>query len=324
MGVTVEPPPAGRNLLAFRRGVRGALRLGWEVETNWIHPAGYLVFALLRPVGGALILVFIYQVAVGRPAGAAVGYLIVGAAMWSYVIAALQGISWTIVQEREWFRVLKYVVLTPFPLSAYVLSRSAVRLLTGTIGALVVLAIGALAIGVELAVNWPMLAVGMVLGLITVEAFGLALAGITLATARHGGGISEGVAGMLYLLSGAVFPPAILPPWIEPVSRYLPFTHWLETMRRSLLADYDRAIEVEGAEIPERKKIMLRPGFPCPLCGFPTYNWVENLEKEVEPEVLDYIRQNHPGWDPEYGGCDRCIEVYKLRAAGVGMPRCGS
>jgi hypothetical protein len=44
---------------------------------------------------------------------------------------------------------------------------------------------------------------------------------------------------------------------------------------------------------------------------------VENLDQDVEPEVLDFIRENHPGWDPEYGGCDRCIEVYKLRAAGV-------
>jgi hypothetical protein len=96
------------------------------------------------------------------------------------------------------------------------------------------------------------------------------------------------------------------------------FTHpELIEMATDTLKVIDRAIEVEGAEIPERKKIMVMPGFPCPLCGFPTYNWVENLEKEVEPEVLDYIRQNHPGWDPEYGGCDRCIEVYKLRAAGV-------
>ena len=96
------------------------------------------------------------------------------------------------------------------------------------------------------------------------------------------------------------------------------FTHpELIEMATDTLKVIDRAIEVEGAEIPERKKVMLMPGFPCPLCGFPTYNWVENLEKEVEPEVLDYIRQNHPGWDPEYGGCDRCIEVYKLRAAGV-------
>ena len=88
-------------------------------------------------------------------------------------------------------------------------------------------------------------------------------------------------------------------------------------MATDTLKILDRAIEIDGTEIPERQKVMLLPGFPCPLCGFPTYHWVENLTQDVERGVLDYIKENHPGWDPEYGGCDRCIEVYKLRAAGV-------
>lgn len=80
----------------------------------------------------------------------------------------------------------------------------------------------------------------------------------------------------------------------------------------------DRALEVEGSELPQvQNKIMLMPGFPCPLCRFPTYNWVENLESMVEQHVLNFIRENHPGWDTEFGACDRCVEVYKLRAEGV-------
>ena len=80
----------------------------------------------------------------------------------------------------------------------------------------------------------------------------------------------------------------------------------------------ERAIEVEDSEVPEvPTKPMLLPGFPCPLCRFPTYSWVENLDQVLESYVLDFIRENHPGWDVEYGACDRCVEVYKLRAAGV-------
>jgi hypothetical protein len=80
----------------------------------------------------------------------------------------------------------------------------------------------------------------------------------------------------------------------------------------------DRALEVEGSELPETQtKVMLMPGFPCPLCRFPTYNWVENLDTSIEKHVLDFIRENHPGWDTEFGACDRCVEVYKLRAEGV-------
>ena len=49
----------------------------------------------------------------------------------------------------------------------------------------------------------------------------------------------------------------------------------------------------------------------------PIYVSLEDLEEKLEGFVLDYIRENHPGWDTEYGACDRCVEVYKLRAAGV-------
>lgn len=92
----------------------------------------------------------------------------------------------------------------------------------------------------------------------------------------------------------------------------------LVEMAMDTLRVMDRAIDVEGAEVPEtHNKVMLMPGFPCPLCRFPTYSWIEDLDKSVEKFVLDYIRENHPGWEPEFGACDRCVEVYKLRAAGV-------
>jgi len=100
-------------------------------------------------------------------------------------------------------------------------------------------------------------------------------------------------------------------------TEYLTHAELLE-MASDTIRVLDRAIEVEDGEIPDLPtKPLLMPGFPCPLCRFPTYSWVEDLEEKVEEYVLDYIRENHPGWDVEYGACDRCFEVYKLRAAGV-------
>ena len=89
-------------------------------------------------------------------------------------------------------------------------------------------------------------------------------------------------------------------------------------MASDTLRVMDRAVDVEGGEVPETEnKIMLMPGFPCPLCRFPTYSWVEDMGNKLESYVLDFIRENHPGWDIEFGACDRCVEVYKLRADGV-------
>jgi ABC-2 type transport system permease protein len=53
--------------------------------------------------------------------------------------------------------------------------------------------------------------------------------------ARQGMFLSEGIAGILYLLCGVVFPLAVLPKVLQYVSLVLPPTYWLEGMRRALL-----------------------------------------------------------------------------------------
>jgi len=113
-------------------------------------------------------------------------------------------------------------------------------------------------------------------------------------------------------------PPAQLKSVFEGLWQAEFLTHAeLVEMATDTLRVLERAVEVEGGEVPEiQNQIMLMPGFPCPLCRFPTYTWVEDLDK-IEKHVLDFIRENHPGWDTEFGACDRCVEVYKLRADGV-------
>ena len=59
------------------------------------------------------------------------------------------------------------------------------------------------------------------------------------------------------------------------------------------------------------------PGSPCPLCKFPTYNWVDDPESICDEMVIEAIQIDFPDWESKDGGCDRCIEVYELRA-GVG------
>lgn len=114
-------------------------------------------------------------------------------------------------------------------------------------------------------------------------------------------------------------PPGQLKSVFEGLWQAEALTHSeLVEMASDTLRVMDRAVEVDGGEVPEtQNKVMLMPGFPCPLCRFPTYSWVEDLENKLEKYVLDFIRDNHPGWDTEFGACDRCVEVYKLRADGV-------
>jgi ABC-2 type transport system permease protein len=221
----------------------GAFRTGWAIETNWAHPLVNAFVTLLRPMGASLILVFIYQVAAGDSADPSVlAWLIVGAALWSYVMSALQGISFAVQQEREWLKVLKYVVVTPLPFSAYLLGRSGTWVVWGTIRAGFVLVVTVPVLGLPIsvgAIHWGALAAAMGLGLVALAGMGMGLAGVALGVARHPMGVGEGVIGVLYLISGAIFPIGQLPAWLEAAARGIPLTYWLEACRQALISGYD-------------------------------------------------------------------------------------
>jgi ABC-2 type transport system permease protein len=61
------------------------------------------------------------------------------------------------------------------------------------------------------------------------------LAAACLNMSRNGMFLSEGIAGLMYLLSGVVVPLAVLPGWVQTISLSLPTTYWLEGMRRALM-----------------------------------------------------------------------------------------
>ncbi|PIR00800.1 MAG: hypothetical protein COV66_05100 [Nitrospinae bacterium CG11_big_fil_rev_8_21_14_0_20_45_15] len=83
----------------------------------------------------------------------------------------------------------------------------------------------------------------------------------------------------------------------------------LETLMTKYIDDVEFTEE-------ERDYIHLQ-GAPCPLCKFPTYNWVDDPESICDEMVLEAIQIDFPDWENRDGACDRCIEVYELRA-GVG------
>jgi ABC-2 type transport system permease protein len=84
-------------------------------------------------------------------------------------------------------------------------------------------------------VNWGWLAVYLGIGTVMLWACGMILAGAMLNLSRNGMYLSEGISGVVYQLSGVVFPIAVLPEWIQWISRLLPTTYWLEGMRRALM-----------------------------------------------------------------------------------------
>ncbi len=238
-GAMAGEPPAGprRATTAWRSLATGA-RLGWAVESNWTDPFLFAVYSVARPVGAALVLVAIVWLVSGASRPDYLGYLVVGSACWTFVGGGMSGFVWAVLDDRERYRMLKYVVVSAVRFLPFLVGRASAQLVAATAGFLVTLVVGVVFLGVQIdvaAIDWRLLVPAMAVGLASIVALGLAVAGLSLTTRRESWSYPEAIAGGLYLLSGVIFPPDVLPPALQPVALILPTTWWLEGVRRALL-----------------------------------------------------------------------------------------
>ncbi|MGH2688328.1 MAG: ABC transporter permease [Actinomycetota bacterium] len=237
-----EVHPAATGFAAWWRGLRTAFWLGWQVDSNWTDPWLFFVYSVARPLGGALILVFMY---VAVTAGAAAGqegmlaYFVVGTACWPMVLGGTQGMAQTVVEDREQWRVTRYVYTAPVPWASYLVGRALARAISlGLPAAVVTLGLGVAFLDVPMRVSPAdaayTLAV-LALGIGAILAVGLVAVAVAVTVAGEAWRFPEAASAALYLVSGAVFPPSLLPGPLQALAAALPLTWWLEGMRRGLL-----------------------------------------------------------------------------------------
>jgi ABC-2 type transport system permease protein len=217
------------------RSFRTAIGLGWAVEANWSDPLLFFIYTLAKPLAAALILVVMVQVITGGQGGDILQFIIVGAALWNVVFGVLAGLVQSILEDRERYRMIKYVVVTPPSLFPFLLGRSLARVVISFVAVLITLGVGVVFLGVDLQVNPLYLLPATVLGILAVMALGIFMAGWCLQLRQEAWSYPEAIAGALYLVSGAIFPIDVLPPILHPVAYAMPTTWWLEASRRGLL-----------------------------------------------------------------------------------------
>ena len=227
--------------LVSLRSFLSASWLGWKIESNWTDPFLFATYSVIKPLASAGILVIMYSIITeGNFQNPMFAYLYLGNAFYQYVPAVLSGISWTIIDDREHYRTLKYIYIAPVNIPLYLFGRGVAKFLTGSFAVLITLLAGFLFLNVPFdgsLVDWPLFILAMILGILMLALLGLLLAGITLITARHSYYIGDVVAGGLFLFTGAIFPLEVLPEWLRPVGYALPITYWLELVRRTLVGD---------------------------------------------------------------------------------------
>jgi ABC-2 type transport system permease protein len=227
------------------RTLRLSSWLGWQLDTNWANPWLFALYMFVKPMCGSLMLVCMFYAARhatgGRVPAEFLPYLYISNACYGLVGTVMFGLSYAVVRDREHYRMLKYVYISPAHFQTFFLGRAAARALEGTVGGVLNVAVGLFlfselkeAVG-RAGIDWLWLVLFLGVGSAMLWACGMMLAAACLTMSRNGMFLSEGIAGLMYLLSGVVVPLAVLPSWVQPISLSLPTTYWLEGMRRALM-----------------------------------------------------------------------------------------
>src|SRR5437763_10690609 len=140
------------------RTLRTAAWLGWQLETNWASPWLFALYMLVKPVCGSLMLVCMFYAAdAAVKAGAAAGglrrpglapeflpYLYISNACFGLIGTVMFGLSYAVVRDREHYRMLKYVYISPASFQTYFLGRGLARAAEGTVSGVLNVAVGLL------------------------------------------------------------------------------------------------------------------------------------------------------------------------------------
>jgi ABC-2 type transport system permease protein len=227
------------------RTFRAAAWLGWQIESNWADPFVFAIYSIIKPLASAAILVVMYSVITnGAFENKVFPYIYLGNAFYIYVGAVMAGISWAVIDDREHYKMLKYMYVAPIHIPTYLVGRGVARFIFGSISVFITILFGVLFLKVPLIlveIQWGLFFLSLFLGIIMLIAMGLILGSFSLIIANHVWFLGEGVAGALYLFSGAIFPLEVLPEWLRPVGYAMPLTYWLELMRRSMIGEIAEA-----------------------------------------------------------------------------------
>lgn len=233
------------------RSFRMATWLGWQIESNWADPLLFVIYSIVKPLASASILVVMYGIITNSNfTNPLFPYIYLGNAFYIYVGAVMAGVSWAVIDDREHYKTLKYMYVAPIKIPVYLLGRGVARFLTGSISVLITIIAGVLFLKVPLQlsqINFPLFFISLFIGILMLAMMGLLLGSLTLLLVHHSFGLAEGVAGALYLFSGAIFPLEVLPAWIRPVGFAMPITYWLELLRRSLVGNVAQAFPTLAA-----------------------------------------------------------------------------
>jgi ABC-2 type transport system permease protein len=196
-------------------------------DPQWIIPS------IIAPFIFTLVALFLFQSA----SGAALLYAVLGGGMMGMWGTTVYGSGNSIGFDR-WNGTMEATLAAPSPLIWIVLGRVLWNTFIGIINGVVIFAFGFawFRTGISL-VNPALFVLASVATFVSLSAFGLMLSSVYVLS-RKGGFIENSMEIPIYIATGTMFPIAILPFFVQPISYIIGPTWGIEAIRISALPGY--------------------------------------------------------------------------------------
>lgn len=198
-----------------------------------------------------------------------IDYIAPGVLSWGVANAALFGIAFTLMQWRN-DDILRLIRMTPTPVTTVLGSRYTGALGIGLVQAVLFVGVALLPVfGLTLAAGWPLAVPVLLLGVTAFLSMGVVVGSRT-NTPEAVAAVANSIMVPMAFLSGSFLPLALMPEWLQNISRVLPLRYMNDGISTALTGDGDLAtIGVNSAALA---------GFTLVfgLIGVKTFRWSNN------------------------------------------------
>jgi len=162
------------------------------------------------------------------------GFAVIGIGLSTFMATGLSGMA-SRVREGQLMGTLELLLVSPNPLPLLLFS-SAIWAHMRALLTLALYVVIAVPLGMDVSrANWPVAILSLLLAVVAFNALGLVAAAYVVVL-KQGNPVTLVLTAASSLLAGVLYPVAVLPDWLQSIAAFLPLTHALELVRRSLLA----------------------------------------------------------------------------------------
>lgn len=169
----------------------------------------------------------LYGFVMARSDARVMAFMMPGLLTTTLMSGSLFGVAFPLVQQRE-TGMLRRLRVTPVPAAAVAIAHGVTAVMTGLLSLIVLMTLGRLIFGMQMAGSWPGLVIVYLCGACALVPIGL-LVGSTARDIRTAPAIANLLFFPLMFLSGSAFPFAMLPEGVKRFARVLPTTYLNES-----------------------------------------------------------------------------------------------